>query len=57
MDKEMVQVGRRWLRRNATSRHEFFKLELSGAWELPGSSGPSSHSEAEETQLSFLNGN
>ena len=42
-------MERRWLCRSAASRHEFFKLELSRAWELPDSLGPSPSSEEKET--------
>ena len=57
MVREMIQTERRWLHRRTTPRHEFLKLELSGAWEPPDNSGPSSSGEGEETQLSFSYGN
>jgi hypothetical protein len=48
---------RRRLVINPTPAHDLLKLELPGAWESPGSSGPLPFGKGKETQLGIPYGN
>jgi hypothetical protein len=54
-----ILKDREWRRlvHNHVDRHEYFELELSGAWEPLNKSGPLLNGEGKEAQFGFPCGN